>query len=115
MLRMRHLVARLLECQILVMEPFISSPLQALDRLQRCLDRQGLDAFEHVLRYQTISFQSTEADATGRLRIPDAAAALIAYHSGAGVLGQQFGSAMATAQDPGQQRTAAPNRSTHDI
>src|SRR5215471_17591077 len=73
MLRMRHLVARLLECQILVMEPFIAGPLQALDRLQRCLNRQGLDAFEHLLGYQTISFQSTEAYATDGLRIAEVA------------------------------------------
>src|SRR5215470_9511669 len=112
---MRHLVPRLLECQLLVMEPFIAGPLQALDRLQRCLKCEGLDAFERLLRYQTICFQSTEADATGRLGIAEVAAALIAYHSGPRVLCQQFGTAMATAQDPGQQRTAAPNRSTHDI
>src|SRR5215831_12505522 len=68
-----------------------------------------------LLRYQTICFQSTEADATGRLGIAEVAAALIAYNSGPRVLCQQFGTAMATAQDPGQQRTAAPNRSTHDI
>src|SRR6516225_5503062 len=107
---MRHLVARLLECQLLVVEPFIAGALQALDRLQRCLNRQGLEAFEHLLRYQTISFQSAEADATGRLRIAEVAAALIADHSGARVLCQQFGTAIATAQDPRQQRTAAPNR-----
>jgi hypothetical protein len=93
---MRHLVARLLECKLLVMDPFIASPLQALDYLQRCLNRQGFYAFEHLLRYQTISLQSTEADATGRLRIAGAAAALIAYHSGARVLYQQFCAAMAT-------------------
>src|SRR6516164_8346542 len=70
-LRMRHLVPRLLECQLLVMEPFIAGPLQALDRLQRCLKCEGLDAFERLLRYQTICFQSTEADATGRLAIAE--------------------------------------------
>ena len=63
---MGHFVAGLLECQLLVMKPLIAGPLQALDRLQRRLNRQGLDAFEHLLRYQTISFQSTEANATTR-------------------------------------------------
>src|SRR5262245_51281428 len=111
---MRHLVACLLQGELLLMNPFVPGTLQALDRLQRCLNPQGLEAFEHLIRYQTISFQPTKADTAGRFRIAEGIAALIAYDGGARVLYQQLAAAMATAQKPRQQCITALDRSTHD-
>src|SRR5262249_37381587 len=112
---MRHLVACLLNGELLVMKPFVPGTLQAPDGLQRCLNPQGPGAFEHMIRYQSISFQSTKADATGCFRIAEGIAALIANDGGARVLYQQLAAATATAQKPRQQRITALNRSTHNV
>ena len=81
----------------------MAGALQRLHRLECRLDAQGRQGMEQLFRHGAIGPEPAEHHATGEIAMERGPRALIANHGRPGILRQQFGPTMPTAQQPGQE------------
>jgi hypothetical protein len=81
-----YLIARMLQRQGFLLNPFVARTLHRLDRLDSRFGAEWRQALQQLLRHQAIGAESAEHHATRMIAIEEIPRTLIANHAGARVL-----------------------------